>query len=127
MLKLADVHIAASLLTIHTRKFYKTRGVPSGPRWRDTLAAYAHERPQEPALQRPEAPFLLSRTGAAVTRQQAARVFRRLCEQAEVFRNEGPRYHPRLHDLRHPWAVHRLVAWDEEGADVQRLLPHLAT
>jgi site-specific recombinase XerD len=127
MLKLADVDIAASLLTIHTSKFYKTRWVPIGPRLSDTLAAYAHERPQKPPLQSPEAPFLLTRTGEPVTRQQAERVFRRLCEQAAVFRNDGTRYQPRLHDLRHTWAVHRLVAWYEEGADVQRLLPHLAT
>ncbi len=127
MLKLPDVDLAASLLTIHTSKFYKTRWVPIGPRLSDTLAAYAHERPQEPPLQSPEAPFLLTRTGEPVTRQQAERVFRRLCERAAVLRNDGTRYQPRLHDLRHTWAVHRLVAWYEEGADVQRLLPHLAT
>jgi site-specific recombinase XerD len=32
-----------------------------------------------------------------------------------------------LHDLRHAAAVHRLVAWYRQGADVQRLLPQLAT
>ena len=34
---------------------------------------------------------------------------------------------PRLHDLRHSFAVHRLTAWYREGADVQRLLPALST
>jgi integrase/recombinase XerD len=58
---------------------------------------------------------------------QAERVFRRVCTQAAVCRHDSPRYQPRLHDLRHTWAVHRLVAWYEEGADVQRLLPPLAT
>jgi site-specific recombinase XerD len=29
--------------------------------------------------------------------------------------------------LRHTFAVHRLVAWYREGADVQRLLPQLST
>jgi integrase/recombinase XerD len=33
----------------------------------------------------------------------------------------------RLHDLRHTFAVHRLLAWYREGADVQRWLPHLST
>ena len=33
----------------------------------------------------------------------------------------------RLHDLRHSFAVNRMVAWYREGADVQRLLPHLST
>jgi site-specific recombinase XerD len=34
---------------------------------------------------------------------------------------------PRLHDLRHSFAVHRLTAWYRQGADVQRLLPVLST
>jgi len=34
---------------------------------------------------------------------------------------------PRLHDLRHAFSVHRLVVWYRQGADVQRLLPQLAT
>jgi integrase/recombinase XerD len=126
-LTLADVDIAADLLTIRTSKFYKTRWVPIGPRLSDTLATYAHARPHDPPLHYPEAPFFLTRTGESVTRQQAERVFRRVCAQAAVCRHDSPRYQPRLHDLRHTWAVHRLVAWYEEGADVQRLLPHLAT
>jgi len=44
-----------------------------------------------------------------------------------VLRHDGARYQPRLHDLRHAFAVHRLVAWYRQGADVQRLLPQLAT
>jgi integrase/recombinase XerD len=35
----------------------------------------------------------------------------------------GPRNQPRLHDLRHTSAVHRLVRWYREGKDVQTLLP----
>ena len=34
---------------------------------------------------------------------------------------------PRLHDLRHSFAVHSLTAWYRQGADVQRLLPVLST
>jgi integrase/recombinase XerD len=37
------------------------------------------------------------------------------------------RHQPRLHDLRHAAAVHRLVFWYRQGADVQRLLPQLST
>lgn len=126
-LKLADVDLTTRLLTIHISKFYKTRWVPIGPRLSDTLATYAQQRPQEPPLQTFDAPFLLTRTGEPVTRQQAERAFRRICDNAAVSRHDGSRYQPRLHDLRHTWAVHRLVAWYDEGADVQRLLPHIAT
>ena len=34
---------------------------------------------------------------------------------------------PRLHDLRHTFAVHRLEDWIREGADLQARLPILAT
>ena len=33
----------------------------------------------------------------------------------------------RLHDLRHTFAVHRLIAWYKQGSDVQNLLPALTT
>ena len=39
----------------------------------------------------------------------------------------GEPHPPRLHDLRHTAAVHRVIAWYRTGQDVQRLLPQLAT
>ena len=52
--------------------------------------------------------------------------FRRIRKKAGVKRIDNVRYQPRLHDLRHTFAVHRLTAWYKEGADVQRLLPVLS-
>jgi integrase/recombinase XerD len=37
------------------------------------------------------------------------------------------RKQPRIHDLRHTFAVHRVIAWYRSGLDVQRLLPGLST
>ncbi|MGD0511527.1 MAG: integrase, partial [Candidatus Micrarchaeaceae archaeon] len=39
---------------------------------------------------------------------------------------DGVRQQPRLHDLRHSFAVHRLTTWYEQGVDVQNLLPVLS-
>ena len=36
---------------------------------------------------------------------------------AGIARDDGARYQPRLHDLRHTFAVHRLTAWIKRGAD----------
>jgi site-specific recombinase XerD len=55
------------------------------------------------------------------------RAFRWLRTQAGIGREGGPRRQPRLHDLRHAAAVHRLLAWYRRGADLQDLLPKLAT
>lgn len=52
--------------------------------------------------------------------------FERLREYAGVRRTDDSRYQPRLHDFRHTFAVHRLTAWYQQGADVQRLLHHLS-
>jgi integrase len=53
--------------------------------------------------------------------------FRRLCVIAHVSRDGGSRHQPRLHDLRHTAAVHRLIEWYQTGADLPQLLPRLAT
>jgi integrase/recombinase XerD len=55
------------------------------------------------------------------------RMFGRLRRHTSVCRTAGTKYQPRLHDLRHTFAVHRLVAWYQQGTDVQKLLPRLAT
>ena len=118
-----DVNLDAALLTIRESKFYKTRLVPIGLQLTAVLRTYADDRYQHGH----SAPFFITRTGTAVTRGLAERAFVRLRDIAGVVREDGARYQPRLHDLRHSMAVHRLVAWYREGANVQRLLPQLAT
>ena len=76
---------------------------------------------------KPEASLFLTRNGTPLARSTAENIFRRLRIRAGVRRSDGSRYQPRLHDLRHAAAVHRLVSWYREGADVNRLLPQLAT
>jgi integrase len=66
------------------------------------------------------------RTGARVKRPTAEKCFRRMCEQAGVRRADGASYQPRLHDLRHTFAVHRLTSWYRQGANVQQLLAQLS-
>ena len=126
-LTLADVDLTTSLLTIRQSKFYKTRLVPIGPRLTAELTAYANERHRQDHSNDPASPFFVTRTGKIVSRGMAERAFVRLRDIAGISREDGARYQPRLHDLRHAMAVHRLVAWYREGADVQRLLPQLAT
>ena len=125
-LTLADVDLAAAILTIRESKFYKTRFVPIGPDLTGALAAYAARRSTDYPAD-PEAPFFVSRTGTPLKRRTAENIFRRLCARAGVKRDDGCRFQPRLHDLRHAYAVHRVVTWYQQGADVQHLLPQLAT
>jgi integrase/recombinase XerD len=104
----------------------QTRLVPLGLDLTRVLKAYATWRAmQHPSG--PEGPFFVSRTGAPLTRRAAEYTFSRLRLRAGVLRHDGARYQPRLHDLRHAFSVHRLLAWYRKGADIQRLLPQLAT
>lgn len=122
-----DVDLSAKVLTIRESKFYKTRLVPIGPQLTAILRAYADERCRQGHAHDPAAPFFVTRTNSAVTRGMAEAAFVRLRHHVDIVRQDGARYQPRLHDLRHTMAVHRLVAWYRAGADVQRLLPQLAT
>lgn len=126
-LTLADVEMDQSLLTIRATKFYKTRLVPLGPDLAAALAAYLAVRRERGYPAAPEAFLLLTRHGLPLSVQLAEDSFKRLCREVGVQRTDGSRFAPRLHDLRHTFAVHRLTAWYRAGAEVQRLLPHLST
>ena len=125
-LVLADVDLDDGLLFIRESKFYKTRLVPTGPDLTGVLAYYASERNKRPPNDS-GAPFLLTQRGQRLSRAGAEYAFKQLRERAHVCREDSARYQPRLHDLRHSHAVTRLVSWYREGADVQYLLPQLAT
>jgi site-specific recombinase XerD len=122
----ADVDLADAVLTVRHTKFYKSRLVPIAGQLRDVLAQYAAGRP--PAVNEPEgtASFFSMRSGARVSQAALEHRFQRLRERANVCRSDGARYQPRLHDLRHTFAVHRLTSWYRQGADVQRFLPQLS-
>lgn len=120
-----DVDLITNVLLIRQTKFYKTRYVPIGTRLATVLATYAqgHGTLDGHSDQR----FFRTRDGQPVTHKHMDRTFRRLCRRAGVQRQGGTRMQPRLHDLRHTFAVHRLIAWYAAGQDVQLLLPKLST
>lgn len=125
-LDLADVDLDAGILCIRETKFYKTRLVPTGPDLTRILAGYAVERKKRPPITS-DAPFLLTQRGQRLSRAGAEYAFKQLRKRARVCRDDNARYQPRLHDIRHTFALSRLLSWYREGADVQRLLPQLAT
>ena len=126
-LKRVDVNLEDLLLTIRETKFYKSRLVPFGPRLREVLHQY-WERRKVPvsAVVGSDTPFFTTRSGATVKLATIEGCFRRVCEHAGIRRTDNASYQPRLHDLRHSSAVHRVTSWYRKGLDVQKLLPHLS-
>lgn len=125
-LTLADVNFRESLLTIREAKFHKSRLVPMGPHLRHAMTFYFRWRDEQGHLRRNNAPFFVMRSGAPVNHDTLRGCFEILRDRVGL-RKKGTGQKPRLHDLRHSFAVHRLVSWYRQGADVQSLLPKLAT
>jgi integrase/recombinase XerD len=126
-LTVADVDTADSLITIRNTKFYKSRLCPLGVQLNQVIAEYSQRRNAAGHPTDSTARFFVLRRGAPVSVQTAEYAFRRLCRHVGVQRNDGARYQPRLHDMRHTFCVRRLTSWYREGADVQHLLPKLTT
>ena len=126
-LTLADVDLAQAVLTIRATKFYKSRLVPVGPQLAASLDGYVHLH-RRAGLAQGETAFLLSnRDGSLLASSTVQAAFDALRRIAGVHGTAGGRQIPRLHDLRHSFAIHSLTAWYRQGADVQRLLPVLST
>ena len=126
-LTLADVDLAEAVLTIRATKFYKSRLVPIGPQLA-TVLGELHASAAARRLAQGEAAFLLAnRDGTRLASSTVQAAFDALRRIAGVHGTAGGRQIPRLHDLRHSFAVHSLTAWYRQGADVQRLLPVLST
>lgn len=117
-----DVDLTGGVLHIRKTKFRKDRLVPVHPTTRDALRDYARQRNVLFPVRRDSAFFLSSRGNrlSPTGLQQAFAAARKLADL-----DNGKALRP--HDLRHRFAVTRLAAWHREKADVQALLPLLAT
>jgi integrase/recombinase XerD len=125
-LTVADVDLPNALLTVRDTKFFKSRSVPIGRDLTGALTEYARWRAVTYPSAGTEGPSFVGKREAAIHLWTLEYTFQRLREHAGVLRSDEARYQPRLHDIRHTFAVHRLTAWYRQGADVQRLLHHLS-
>jgi site-specific recombinase XerD len=124
-LKIEEVDLKERLLNVYRSKFFKSRLVPIGPKLAQVLADY--QRGEYPAVGATSHHFFRTPKGSPVRSHTVQAIFRSLCLAAGVKRTDGARYQPRLHDLRHSSAVHRLEAWYREGVDLQVRLIQLST
>lgn len=120
-----DVDHAAGVLTIRGAKFGKSREVALHP---STLAALdAYDRARRRHHPRPRTPaFLVSTVGTRLLYSDVQRMFARLVRTAGIVPHPG-RPGPRLHDLRHSFAVRTLLDWYRAGLDVEARMHRLTT
>jgi integrase/recombinase XerD len=128
-LRIADVDLRQRILTIWNSKFHKSRLVPVGRTLAAALEAHLKERSTIPMPEGDRSTFFATRHGKAIKLQWLEKAFSNLRREAGIV-GFGERRHikfPRLHDLRHAFAVHRLVSWYRQGLDVQTRLAWLST
>ena len=123
-LRLVDVDLMLALITIRDTKFYKSRLVPLGPDIEKVLQQYLRLPGRRNQHYRP---LFQTKSGNPIAAQVAGASFSRLRRIAGIERRDDSYFQPRLHDLRHTFAVHRLTEWYRQNADLQRLLPALST
>jgi integrase/recombinase XerD len=125
-LRCCDVDLRQRLLAIWDTKFFKSRLVPIGTELCTALETYRKARQSLPKPAGSRSAFFAARSGHAISLQQLEKIFAGLRQHAGIRRPATDRWQPRLHDLRHTMAVHRVIAWYREGLDVEARLPLLA-
>jgi len=117
------------VLRIEATKFHKSRLVPLSPSVVQRLRQYQQLRQRRKLAEQPSDHLIWSCNPIASQRVYSAAALTHnwqfLCLMTGVIDDRGRP--PRLHDLRHSFAVSRLELWYKEGKDLQSKVPHLAT
>ena len=120
-----DVDLKNGILTIRQTKFDKSRLVPMHSSTVNKLRKYARLR--DKLCPKPKSPsFFISGRGTRLTDWTVRRWFVILSHQIG-FRGTDDSYGPRLHDLRHGFAIKTLLNWYKSGCDVENNMPILTT
>jgi integrase/recombinase XerD len=123
-LKQTDVDFRRNLVNIQASRVNRSRVIPIGSDLHDILFAYRRCHHKSAAVQ--DSPFFVTRDGERIKSDTANQTFQRVRKEARIARQDGARYQPRMHDLRHTFAVHRLTAWLKHRADMNRMIPALS-
>lgn len=123
-----DVDLENGVVTIQRGKFGKSRLLPLSTDTTARLAAYGRERDRRLGC-RPQ-PFFVSDRGARIAYRTAEETFVALCRniglrRPQRFGRAGSG--PRIHDLRHTFAVRTIMNWYRAGKDPAREMIKLTT
>ncbi len=123
-LDLQDFNRTEERLLITAGKFHKARWLPLASSACRVLERYLQRRCQS-TPHTPDSPLFVNLRHRRLHHGTVSHDFYRLLQSCGITHN-GPS-HPRIHDLRHTFAVHRLLTWYRNGDDVNAKLPALAT
>jgi len=125
-LTLADIDLKRRVIEVREGKFGKSRYVPISPSTSSHLAAYLRRRQKAGFSTAATAPVFLNVIGTRHGHPGFVTVFLEILRDLGVRGPKGERG-PRIHDLRHTFAVNRLLAWYRGGSHLGAKLPLLST
>jgi integrase len=126
-LRLGDVNLGQNLLVVRGGKFGKSRLVPHGPRIAQLVSEQAERRLGErPAADVACEPLFTFDGRRCIHPCTASQVFHRLVLDLDLTIPDGVSP-PRLHDLRHSFAVACLLRWYQSGVEPSTRLQQLST
>jgi site-specific recombinase XerD len=118
----ADVNFETRCIDLGKTSFWHRRSIPISVDVARMLKRYVQGRSKKsPTVE----PLFATLKGERVRYAVVRHSFQRLREIAGIKRVNSY-YQPRLHDLRHSFAVHSIAALTEKGYTLQKLLPMLA-
>lgn len=121
-----DVDLERQLLVIRATKFAKDRLVPFGPRLGRRLADYLIHKQRHAGTIGPDDPLFSFNAGRPIHPGTITQTFHHLVSQHHFPVPPGAST-PRLHCLRHSFAVGTLLRWYRAGIDPGQRLIHLST
>lgn len=124
-LQVDDVDLVNGILTIRNSKFGKSRLVPLHSSAARKLHEYRGQR-NKFLGKRAATHFFITRNGTPLRQPTLHIVFKKLLVLAGI-REKTSRGGPRLHDLRHRFAVRTLIDWYKSNQDIDARLPVLST
>lgn len=126
-LKVSDVDLTEMIAYIRETKFFKSRITPFNIQVKEILQGYLGWK-RTVMYNCPDDGYLfVDKYSNKLDHSIISSRFKKARDLAGIKRTDGSLFQPRIHDLRHTFAVNRLIAWYDSGMDVQRLLPILST
>ncbi len=122
-LQAGDIDLDAGVITVTQAKFGRARLIPLHSSTTTKLASYACRR-DELHPRRRSTTFFVSQVGTSLNSSTVNHTFRQLVTSLAL---DGGDVHPRMHDLRHSFAVRTLINWHRAGHDVQARIPALVS
>jgi integrase len=122
-LRIRDVDLNGGIITVLSTKFGKDRLIPLHPEFRQQVREYSQKELN--GITDSNKAFFPTSVGNFYSSRSIYGAFRRFLADAGISHG-GKDKGPRLHDLRHTFAVHCLKKWVKDGNDIDSAVPYLA-